>query len=271
MKYSVLMSVYEKEKEEFLEKSLTSMVTQSFEPEEIIIVIDGPIRTSLFNVINEVRKNTSVNIIPIQLEENYGLGHALDVGLTYCSNELIARMDSDDISKKDRCEKQIKKFYNNDELVIVGSHVEEFYDDPQKIVSSRNVPTEYLGIKKYIKRRSPFNHPSVMYKKSKVLSVGGYRSLKKKQDYDLFSRMINNEMLAENIDEPLVLFRSNEDNFKRRKSYKYCKSYIDVQIEIWKRGHCSIFDLMFVIAAQIFIFIAPLKFFKVLSNLFLRN
>lgn len=271
MNYSVLMSVYEKEKEEFLKQSIESMINQTVKPSEIIIVIDGEIRNSLFNVIENIKNQTSIDIVTIQLDKNYGLGYALDTGLKHCKNELVARMDSDDISKYDRCEKQIKRFYDNNKLVMVGSHVDEFYNDPQKIISSRKVPIKYSDIKKYINRRSPFNHPSVMYKKTKVLSVGGYLSLKKKQDYDLFSRMINNELLAENIDESLVLFRSNEDNFKRRKSFQYCKSYIDVQFRIWKRNHCSTFDLLFVTLAQTFIYLVPLKIFKKISNLFLRN
>jgi hypothetical protein len=122
-----------------------------------------------------------------------------------------------------------------------------------------------------MKRRSPFNHPTVMYKKSEVIRCGGYGKMRRKQDLDLFSRMINNGCYAENIDKSLLLFRSNIDNLKRRKSWSYCKSYIYVQYKIWKRGHCSFNDLVYVIIGQFFLLFAPIGLVKKISKKYLRN
>src|SRR5699024_2389598 len=109
----------------------------------------------------------------IELKENVGLGMALNEGLKACKNELVARMDTDDISLPTRCEKQLHEFLTNPDLSIVGTNTDEFYESPNDIVSSRIVPTKHEDILSFSKRRSPFNHPTVMYRKTDVLNVGG--------------------------------------------------------------------------------------------------
>ncbi|MDN3425674.1 glycosyltransferase [Microbacterium sp. APC 3898] len=271
MKYSVLMSVYNKEKPAYLEASLRSMVNQTVKPDEIVIVKDGKLTEELDLIINKFIESESTLFKLLSLEKNVGLGKALDAGLAICKNELVARMDSDDISLEKRCEMQLLLFNKDKELDIVGTMIDEFYDEPKNIISSRIVPLKNHDIKKFIRRRSPFNHPTVMYKKSEVIRVGGYGELRRKQDLDLFSRMINNNCKGENINEALVLFRSNEDNFKRRKSWSYCKSYVLAQYTIWKRGHCNIVDLTIVTLGQIIMFVSPMWLLKWLSNNFLRK
>lgn len=269
-KYSVLISLYDKEKPDYLKASIESMLSQTLKPDQIVLVKDGPLNNELDQVIDfYVNQNPGLFTV-VELKNNVGLGKALDEGLKYCKNELVARMDADDISLPERCEFQVKEFINNPDLSIVGTMIDEFYDDPKNIISSRIVPTSHEEIKKFIRRRSPFNHPTVMFKKSDVIKCGGYGNLRRKQDLDLFSRMINSGCKGANINQSLLLFRSNEDNYKRRKSWSYCKSYIDVQIKIWKRGHCSIFDLIYVIIGQLVMYLSPMWFLKWISNNFLR-
>lgn len=270
-KYSVLMSIYIKEKPEYFVQSLDSMINQTLMPDEIVIVKDGELTKDLEEVIDMYIDKYPGLFKIIPLKENVGLGRALDEGLKHCQNELVARMDTDDISLPQRCELQNKKFNENPELCIVGTMIDEFYDKPDNIISSRVVPTTNDEIYKFMRRRSPFNHPSVMYKKSEVIKCGGYGKMRRKQDLDLFSRMINSGCYAQNINQSLVLFRSNEDNFKRRKSWEYCKSYIDVQYEIWKRSHCGFSDFVFVIIGQLVMFLAPMRVIKKISNKYLRN
>src|SRR5699024_1123645 len=126
-------------------------------------------------------------------------------------------------------------------------------------------------IYKFMKRRSPFNHPTVMYKKTDVIRCGGYGKMRRKQDLDLFSRMINAGCKAENIEQSLVLFRSNEESFSRRQSWSYVKSYIDVKYKIWRRGHCSLADIIYVTIGQIALYCAPRPILKFISKEFLRN
>ncbi|NYB74505.1 glycosyltransferase [Sedimentibacter hydroxybenzoicus DSM 7310] len=270
-KYSVLMSIYIKEKPEYFVESLESMINQTLKPDEIVIVKDGELTDELEDVIDCYIDKYPKLFNIVSLKENIGLGRALDEGIRHSRNELVARMDTDDISLPERCELQIKQFINNPDLCIVGTMIDEFYDSPSNIISSRIVPTTNDEIYKFMKRRSPFNHPTVMYKKSEVIRCGGYGKMRRKQDLDLFSRMINNGCIAQNINQSLLLFRSNEDNFKRRKSWSYCKSYINVQFEIWKRGHCSIEDLVFVTIGQLVIFLVPIRFLKKILNKYLRS
>lgn len=271
MNYSVLMSVYDKENIEYLVRSIESMLSQTVKAEQFVIVEDGILRDELHNVILSYKKRYPQLFTIVPLRQNVGLGMALDYGLKACRNELVARMDSDDISLPQRCEKQLEFFEKDKKLAIIGTNIDEFWDDPKDIKCSRVVPYEPEEIKKRIGRIQPFNHPTVMYKKSQVIRCGGYGKMKYKQDRDLFSRMINMGCKARNINESLLLFRSNADNCKRRKSWAYCKSTIDVTHMIYKRGHCSLGDLLYVTIGQLVLFIMPLPIMKLISDNILRK
>jgi len=270
-KYSVLMSVYKNEKVEYFQQSVDSMLRQTVLPDQIVIVKDGPLYPELDECIEAYLREYTELLTVVPIAQNVGLGCALDCGMKECRNELVARMDSDDISLPSRCEQQLKLFANDPELAIVGTNIDEFYDDPSDVQFSRVVPSDYEGIKKSIGRITPFNHPTVMYKKSEVIRCGGYGKMRRKQDRDLFSRMINMGCKARNIDESLLLFRSNKDNYKRRKSWTYCKSTIDVTIAIWRRGHCSFGDLLYVFIGQMVLFLMPLPVMKLISDNLLRK
>jgi len=271
-KYSVLMSVYYKENPQFFKLSIESMVHQALEPDEIVIVKDGKLTEELDNVIEFYYSKYPRLFTIVPLYKNLGLGLALNEGLKNCRNELVARMDTDDISLENRCELQVEEFIKNDELSIVGTMTNEFYNNPNNIVTSRIVPTKHEDILKFSRRRSPFNHPTVMYKKSAVLGCdGGYKDIKRKEDIDLFGRMLNQGCIAINIDKALLLFRSNEDNFERRKSWDNCKSYIAVIYDFWKKGYSKTSDLVFVIISQLVMFLSPVWLLKILSDRFLRK
>lgn len=271
MNYSILMSVYKKEKPEYLRESIESMLKQTAMPEQFVIVKDGPLTEELDRMIDEYDRTNEGLFTIVPIKENVGLGRALDIGMAACRNELVARMDSDDISLPERCEKELELFAADPELSIVGTNIDEFYDDPTQVRLSRVVPSEPEEIKKVIRRMTPFNHPTVVYKKSQVIRCGGYGKMRRKQDRDLFSRMVNMGCKARNIGESLLLFRSNEDNYQRRKSWEYCKSTIDVTWAILRRGHCSIFDFLYVVAGQMVLFIMPLPLMKLISDKLLRK
>ena len=266
-KYSVLMSLYKNEHPEYLRLALDSMISQTVKPDEIILVEDGPLRDELYKVIEEYREYlyTVVN------ETNLGLGLALNEGLKVCRNELIARMDTDDISKPDRCEKQLKRFEEKPELATVGSHIEEFMGNKENVISRRRVPTDLESIYDYAKKRSAFNHPSVMYRKSAVLAEGGYSDLKRNQDVDLFGRMLFRGYKAENIDEALLWFRSSDELAKRRKSWENTWSYIQTIKKFWKMGYSSFGDYAIVAIAQTVVYVLPANLQNWVYKTFLRN
>lgn len=265
-KYSVLMSLYKKEKPEYLRLALDSMLNQTIAPDEIVLVEDGPLTEELYSVLEEYP-----SLHRVKNETNLGLGLALNVGLNACRNELVARMDTDDCSKPERCEKQLACFEEKPYLSIVGSHIDEFIGDISNVVSKRIVPTSSEAIYEYAKKRSAFNHPAVMYSKTAVLDNGGYADLKRNQDVDLFGRMQFKGYKAENIDESLLWFRSSDELAKRRKSWQNTWSYIATIRKFWKMGYSSFIDYVIVGVAQIGMYLMPVKIQNFIYKKFLRE
>ena len=265
-KYSVLMSLYKKEKPEYLKLAIDSMLNQTVPPDEIVMVEDGPLTDELYAVLDEYPM-----LHRVKNETNLGLGLALNVGLKKCRNELVARMDTDDCSKLERCEKQLLRFAEKPYLAIVGSHIDEFVGDVSNVISQRIVPTTSKEIYDYAKRRSAFNHPAVMYSKTAVLDAGGYADLKRNQDVDLFGRMQFLGYRAENIDEALLWFRSSDELAKRRKSWQNTWSYIATIRKFWKMGYSSFVDYAMVGIAQIGMYIMPVKLQNFVYRKFLRK
>lgn len=267
--YSVLMSVYQNDNPEYLQQAIDSMLHQTIVPDQFVIVVDGPIPKALMNILRDFQNHSKIFSI-IQLPQNKGLGNALNIGLTACSNELVARMDADDISLPQRCEKELMEFMKDEHLVICGCNIDEFWDNPKQIRTSRMVPAEYEDIRKFMRRRQAFNHPTVMYRKSKVEKVGGYPSLKRKEDFDLFSKMLTCGYYAKNINESLYLYRTGEGNYKRRRSLKNFKSAVQVYWAHLKRHGCSIWDYIVMCSAELFFLLVPYPIMQFVSDHFLR-
>ena len=265
-KYSVLMSLYKKEKPEYLRLALDSMLSQTVAPDEIVLVEDGPLTEELYEVLNEYPM-----LHRVKNATNLGLGLALNAGLKECRNELVARMDTDDCSKPERCEKQLARFAEKPYLAIVGSHIDEFVGDVSNVISQRIVPITSEEIYKFAKRRSAFNHPAIMYSKTAVLANGGYADLKRNQDVDLFGRMQYMGYKAENIDEALLWFRSSDELAKRRKSWQNTWSYIATIRKFWKMGYSGFADYAVVAIAQTGMYLMPVKLQNFVYKKFLRK
>ena len=232
LKFSVLISVYYKEIPEYLELSLESIIDkQILKPNEIVLVKDGPLTKELDNVIEKyINKYPSLFKI-ISLEKNYGLGKALNIGLENCSYELVARMDGDDISKPERFEEQIETFKSNSNLDICGSWIDEFQMKNEKleVQSIRKVPAKNNEIYQKLKFICAFNHPTVMYKKSKVLKAGSYLQTFALEDYYLWIRLALNKCKMYNIQKSLIYFRVTDGTAKRRGGIKLLKSDLKFQ------------------------------------------
>ncbi|WP_035052189.1 glycosyltransferase [Carnobacterium pleistocenium] len=270
-KFSVLLSVYRKEKKDYLLSSIKSILNQSVVPNEIVIVEDGPLGEELDSLINTFVKQYPKLIKLVKLGKNIGLGLALNEGLKACSFELVARMDTDDIAKKQRFEKQLQEFENNPQLSIVGTNTDEFISDPANVISRRVVPEKNKDILKFSRRRSPFNHPTVMYKKTDVLFCGGYKDFRRNQDYDLFVRMLNKGYKGYNIQESLLLFRADTGNLSRRKSWTKTKSDIYMRYNFLRKGYSSVYDFLITTGGFLIIFLTPLSMFDLINKHFLRK
>lgn len=161
-----------------------------------------------------------------RLKTNGGLGNALNIGIKHCKHELVARMDSDDISRSDRCEQQLKVFQKHPDVSICSGIVEEFIVSTSEIEARRVSPETQNEIVQFAKKRNPFNHPCVMYKKSAVEKSGGYKDFYLLEDYYLWIRMIQAGFQGYNIQEPLLWMRAGSEMYKRRAGWKYVKSQI---------------------------------------------
>lgn len=271
MEYSVLMTVYKNDNPEYFRKSILSMLNQTVLTNDFVIVNDGPIDEELQEVIDFFRGKYPGLINQVSLNKNVGLGIALNEGLKECKNDLVARMDADDISLPNRCEKQLDEFIKDDELDIIGCSVDEFINCEENIVSSRIVPITHSEIVKFAKLRDPFNHPTVMYKKSKVLLCGGYGDLRKNQDTDLWIKMLVNNCKAKNLKETLLLFRFEDSTYERRKSWINTKLLISIRYNAYKTGFNNFFEFIRIVIMQLLIYIMPNSFQKWIYTNFLRQ
>lgn len=222
--YSVLMSVYYKENSEYLKQAIESIQAQTFPTDDFVLVCDGPLNQELDSVIKKKQQEMKNILNVVRLKKNAGLGNALNKGIQQCKNELVARMDSDDISYPDRCEKQLMVFNTYPEISVCSGIVEEFATNP-KVVESRRVPPETQEeIREFAKVRNPFNHPCVMYKKPDVEAVGSYKDFYLLEDYYLWVRMIMAGYQGYNLQEPLLHMRAGMDMYMRRGGLKYAKT-----------------------------------------------
>lgn len=228
-KFSVTMSVYKNDNPTNFKTAIHSIYTyQTVKPSEIILVIDGPIPSTLQQAIAEINEEISViNIIPFDV--NKGHAAARQGGLDNSTNELVAIMDSDDIAVPNRFEKQLQYMKSNPNVTVVGSVINEFIGEISNIVGSRIVPESDVEIKNYLKSRCPMNLQTVMYRKSKVMEVGGFIDWYCEEDYYLWIRLTLKEHKFYNYQESLVNVRVGKDMYKRRGGKKYFESEARLQ------------------------------------------
>lgn len=222
--YSVLMSVYYKEHPDYLRQSMQSIYDQTVPTDDFVLVCDGPLTPELDAVISSMQQQFGSRLHVCRLLKNGGLGKALNFGIGQCKNDLVARMDSDDVSRPDRCQRQLAIFQNHPEYSLVSGIVEEFSDTITNVSVRRIVPEHQDDIITFAKKRNPFNHPCIMYKKSDVEAAGGYQDFYFLEDYYLWIRMLQNGFIGYNLQEPMLWMRAGNDMYKRRGGWKYVQS-----------------------------------------------
>lgn len=272
--FSVLMSIYFKEKPAYFRLSLDSIVNQTLFPSEIVLIKDGPLTDELDLIIKEFDKKYPSVFKIIDLPVNKGLGNALSIGVLKCSNELIARMDTDDISVLSRFKKQVDFLTENPHIDLVGSNVEEFNFVPHDLNRYRKMPKKNGNLLKYSKFRNPVNHPTVMFRKSKVIDAGNYKSdILFFEDFSLFIRMLANGSNIYNIQDSLLNFRTGIgiDVIKRRSGMIYLKNEWKFAKLSFKIGHINFLEWLFYVATKLPLRLFPPKIILFVYNKFLRN
>lgn len=266
--FSVLLSLYCRELPANLRESLDSIFMQTVKPSEVVLVEDGPLTDELYSVVSEYEKKyPEIKVVP--LPKNVGLGKALNEGLKHCSYELIARMDTDDVCKPFRFERQLKLFKEHPEIDVCSSWIDEFIGNTNNVVSQRRLPETNDEIIRYAKTRCPINHPAVMYKRSKIIEVGGYQGFP--EDLYLWVKLIMNGAVFHNIQQSLVFFRTSEDVYKRRGGWKYAKDDVRAQFSFYKMGFLSFADMNKNIVVRVSVRLMPNNIRSYLYKKLLRN
>lgn len=234
--FSVLISLYFKEDPVFLHECFESIWTkQTIKPDEIVLVLDGPVGTELQECVNSWKNQIGDNLKVIALPKNIGLGMALNEGIQHCSHEWIFRMDTDDICMEKRFEYQVNFIKNHPDVVLFGGQILEFDQSIGDANKLKPVPEKYLDILKFSKKRNPFNHMTVAYKRSVILSLDSYKHHLFMEDYNLWLRVISKGYMVANLEQVLVYARVGNGMHARRRGSEYIKSekqLLDLKVDL---------------------------------------
>lgn len=253
--YSVLMSAYVGDHAEWLRDALDSMASQTLQPNQIVMVLDGPVGREIEQVVKSFELDNPGLMELVRLSQNVGLGPALNAGLPYCGSDIIMRMDSDDLSCPERCEIQMRKLAEGYDMV--GSNVSEFSSDPLHPNALRVMPETNDEIVRFGKRRAPFVHPTFAVKRSVLEAVGGYRSVPYAEDFDLFARLLTAGYRGYNIQEPLLCVRVDEGAYRRRGGFSYLRDMLKFNALQLREGWFSPGDFLIRSAANVFVALMP--------------
>ncbi len=236
--FSVCMSVYKNDNPTYFSVAVRSILTQTVVPSEIILVEDGPVSDELENAVKDLQKSIDILKV-IRLPENVGHAKARQTAMNAASYDMIAVMDSDDISESNRFELQLNAFKSFPEVSVVGGQIKEFVGSPDNIVGERIVPENDADIKKYLKSRCPMNLVTVMYRKKDIEAVGGFMNWYCEEDYYLWIRLAQSGFRFYNINENLVNVRVGKEMYQRRGGFRYFKSEARLQWYMFRNGLIS--------------------------------
>ena len=270
MQFSVLMSVYIKEVPECFDEALASVFEQTVMPDEVVLVKDGPLTEDLEKVIAGYRQKYSTLKV-VRLEKNCGLGEALRIGLENCSFDVVARMDSDDICKPNRFEKQVAYMEAHPEVDVLGCWIDEFSIDKEHVESQRKLPTTDEELKRFMKWRCPFNHMTVMFRKAAVRKAGSYQPFYLLEDYYLWNRMANAGCRFANLAESLLWARGGYDMVARRGGRKYMRSENRLLGYMRRSGRINWFEYGINVVMRTTVRLMGNRWRKALYGLFLRK
>ena len=243
-KFSVLVCVYDNDNNNYFIEAYLSILNQTLLPNQIVLVRDGPVPDNLKKSIDNFRKiaiRKSIVFDEVRLKTNMGHGLARNQGVINCKHELIALVDADDINIYNRFEKQVEVFNNLNQISVVGSQIIEIDHETKTPLSKKKIPCENTEIKVYLKTRCPFNQMTVMFKKSDIESVGGYKDFYHNEDYYLWIRMYLANYKFYNLNEYLVLARVDKTFYHRRGGVNYFLSEYKIQKIMFQNNIISLY------------------------------
>jgi len=264
--FSVLMAVYKNDNPILFELALASVFSNTLVPNEIVLVQDGPVGCDIKGVIDCYMHRKGFK--HVELHENKGLACALNFGLQHIENPYVFRADSDDINLPHRFEKQIQFLISGYDLV--GGSIMEM-DELGNPIAIRKLPESQDEIGKFMPRRNPFNHMTVAFRLSSVVSIGGYPNIFLKEDYALWASMFLNGAKMINLDEVLVHATAGPAMYKRRGGLKYVRSEVDLQLFLIKKELQTVTGAVIYGSLRSLIFILPGFLRGFIYERYLRN
>jgi glycosyltransferase involved in cell wall biosynthesis len=258
--FSVLMSVYKFDDPIYVSLAIDSILNQSLMPNQVVIIVDGPISSNLSDTINTYESGHQI-ISCYYLDENRGLSYALNYGLEKCTYDYVARMDSDDISLPHRFERQICYLDNNKDIALLGSWYAQYDESMLTFQILRMVPELNADLIRYSKSRTPFNHVTAIFRKSKIIDSGGYPDIEGLfEDWWLAHNLISNGYRIHNLQEILVNVRGGKNFLNRRGGFKYLISEVSNLFNMYQAKHFTVFQLIKNLIIRIPIRLLPNKF-----------
>jgi glycosyltransferase involved in cell wall biosynthesis len=236
--FSVLLPVYAGDNAPFLMRAFESITTlQTRPPDEVVIVRDGPVPPPLAACLGELVERAEVPVTVLEVPEHRGLGSALREGMDKCRYDIVARMDADDVSLPERFARQVPLVESGFDLV--GSALTEMRGDEADLGDVRRPPLTHARIVRFARFHSPFNHPTVVMRRSAAERAGGYEHLRSFEDYWLWVRMLAGGALAANVEEPLLLYRVRTGAYERRGGSHLVRPEIELQVRMRRLGFIS--------------------------------
>lgn len=272
MKFTVLIPVYLKENPDFLNLSLRSITDeQTLLPDEILVVEDGPITKKLCEVLDYYENKYQSIFRRIRLDQNVGMGRAMNFGLQNASNKWIARMDSDDLARSYRFKIQTEYLENHNEIDVLGSSIEEFNISKGDLGLFRGLPLHHDEIIKMMKFRNPINHMTVFYKRDFAIRAGGYWDRRYFEDYNLWYEMSKQGAKFANLGEPLVDVRIGNNMISRRSGINYFRDERFLLKKLLKDKFISELTYSALISAKLVLRIVPSGLLRIFYKNFLRK
>lgn len=268
IEFSVILPVFYKEVPERLKQAIQSLFDQTIIPDEIVIVLDGPIGDDLNNILDEFRNDKRIKII--KLTENMGVGVARKTAIKEAKHDILALMDSDDISCNYRFEKQLHKFKEG-EFQVIGGWIQEFRNKPEDLASIRKLPSSHNEIYKFGKWRMPVNNVTLMFSREAYNRAGGYSDLSACEDYHLVVNLIATGSQFFNIPEILVHVRAGEDMITRRRDWTSQINALKIFLLMYKLKYIGIFKLFANVTLRISLRFLPIKAIAYLYKIVLRS
>ncbi len=267
-KFSAVLPVYKKVSIKEFKNSFYSIINQILLPNELLILIDGPIKENVKNFIFKKKKKYKFIKLLI-FSKNNGLGYVLNKAIKKCKYNYIARCDADDISEKSRFQLQMNFLKKNRNIDVLGSNVYEMKNN--KIYSKKIMSQFHENIIRKIYFRNPINHSTVFFKKKTILKAGNYEDVRFYEDYFLWFKILKNNGVFHNLDLFLVKMKIDDNFFKRRSGLNYLEFYLFFLKKLASSNYINIFQVFFLFSIRLFLILMPLHLIKKIYRNFLRD